>query len=298
MMTLRHLEVFYAIMRTGSVTAAARQLNISQPAVSSILKHCETRMKLRLFERISGRLQPTPEANALFQRVAEVHGRLEAIEQLMEDLSAGRFGSLSIAASLTITNGYLARAVASFTQERPNVRVSMFTMPIPQVVERVVSRQVELGVAYGTISHPEIETERFMRYTVAAVMRSDHPLAARKRIEIRDLAPHNIILYSSRGMLRSIIDRSMEQSGVTPRSTIQVNLSLTAIVLALENAGIALVDPQLLSALSLQGLVARPLRPRIELTTCLIRAKSSPRSVVMNDFVGHLKRSVQELPQF
>lgn len=297
MVTLRHLEVFYTIMRTGSVTAAARQLNISQPAVSSLLKHCETRMKLKLFERVGGRLQPTPEAQAIYQGVAEIHGRVEAVETLMKDLSAGRHGTLSIAGSLTITNGYVAKAVATFTRMRPNVRVSIFSMQVPQVIERVVSRQVDLGIAYGPLSHPEIETEVLMRYRVACVMRRDHPLASRKVVAVRELAPYDLILYSSRGVLRSEIERSMQNSGVTPRSTIQVNLSLTAMVLAHQGAGIALVDPHLLSVIPFDSLVARPLRPRIEMTTSLVHGKSAPRSVVMKEFVRHLKESIPRYPR-
>jgi len=64
-MNLRQLEVFNAIMRFGSVTGAARELGVSQPAVSKILRHAEDQLGMRLFERLNGRLQPTMEAKAI-----------------------------------------------------------------------------------------------------------------------------------------------------------------------------------------------------------------------------------------
>lgn len=58
-MNLRHIEVFNAIMQSGSVTGAAQLLNVTQPAVSNVLRHAEQQLGLKLFERIAGRLQPT-----------------------------------------------------------------------------------------------------------------------------------------------------------------------------------------------------------------------------------------------
>ena len=57
-MNLRQMEVFHAIMRAGSVTCAARLLNVTQPAVSTVLRHCETQLRVKLFDRTGGRLHP------------------------------------------------------------------------------------------------------------------------------------------------------------------------------------------------------------------------------------------------
>ena len=117
-MNLRHMEVFHAIMRTGSVTGAARALNVTQPAVSAILKHCEGQLRMKLFARVSGRLQPTAEAKAIFPEVDAIFGRVDAVNALTQDLVGGRLGTLSIAAAFPIANGYLAKAVATFVAER------------------------------------------------------------------------------------------------------------------------------------------------------------------------------------
>ena len=99
MINLRHVEVFYAIMRAGSITAAARVLNVTQPAVSVALRQLEARLRMKLFDRSGGRLQPTPEARALLPDVAEIFGRIGAVERLSQDLASGARGVFTVAAT-------------------------------------------------------------------------------------------------------------------------------------------------------------------------------------------------------
>jgi DNA-binding transcriptional LysR family regulator len=294
-MDLRHLEVFHAIMRTGSVTGAARLLNVSQPAVSSVLKHLEARTRIRLFTRAGGRLHPTPEAIAIFPDIASIYGRLDAVGRLVYDLSAGRLGSLSVAGAFPIANGYLAKAVASFIKARPGTRVTLQSMTSPQVVERVASGEVELGVAYEPVVHSEVETEVLMSTGVSCVMREDHPLAERREIAVRELEAHSIITYLPQNLLRGYVDRHLSEAGIAPRIAVEISVSLTGMTLAYYGAGVALVEPYLLSTMPVPGLVARPLKPRIELKTLLVRARAGSRSAIMDRFVPHLRDTVAAL---
>jgi DNA-binding transcriptional LysR family regulator len=250
-MNLRHMEVFHAIMRTGSVTGAARSLNVTQPAVSAVLKHCESQLKMKLFTRVSGRLQPTAEARAIFPEIAAIFGRVEAVNSLTQDLVGGRLGTLSIAASFPIANGYLAKAVATFIAERPKVRVALQSLTSPQVLDRVVNREVELGIAYEPVVSSEVETRVLMRAGIACVMAADHPLARRKEVAVRDLEPYSIITYLPQALFRRYVDRALSAAGIVPNITAQVSVSLTGIMLARHGAGIALVEPLLVASMGL-----------------------------------------------
>jgi DNA-binding transcriptional LysR family regulator len=296
MINLKHIEVFHAIMRTGSVTAAARALNVTQPAVSAVLKHMETRLAMKLFERSGGRLQPTPEAQALLPDVEGIYGRIEAFERLAQDLAGGRLGTLSIAASSPIANGYLARAVAGFIAAKPGVRVTLQSIASPQVLDRVANGEAELGVAYEPVVHSEVVTEVLAHNSIACVMRDDHPLARHDEIHIEQLAPYSLITYLPQALLRPYVDRALSQAGVTPDIKVQVGLSITGIALAYHGAGIALVEPQLLESLPLPGLVARPLLPRLELKTLLLQHRHAPRSRLLGEFIDHLRRVASGKP--
>lgn len=190
MINLKHIEVFHAIMRTGSVTAAARALNVTQPAISAVLKHMENRLNINLFDRVGGRLQPTPEAHALMPDIVGIFGRLEAIKRLTHDLAGGRLGSLSIAATSPVANGKLARLVASFIAERPGTHIALQALASPLVFDRVAHREAEVGIAYApTMPAPnsEVTIEVLGRNSIGCVMRSDHPLAGHSEIRVSAL---------------------------------------------------------------------------------------------------------------
>jgi DNA-binding transcriptional LysR family regulator len=290
------MEVFHAIMRTGSVTGAARALNVTQPAVSAILKHCESQLKMKLFARVSGRLQPTAEAKAIFPEIAAIFGRVEAVNALTQDLVGGRLGTLSIAASFPIANGYLAKAVGTFMTERPNVHVALQSLTSPQVLDRVIHREVELGVAYEPFVSSEVETRVLMRTGIACVMAANHPLARRKEVAVRDLEPYSIITYLPQALSRIYVDRALSAAGIAPNIVAQVSLSLTGIMLARHSASVALVEPLLVTSMGLPDMVARPLKPRVDIKTLMIRHKTAPQSKILNEFIAHLMKTIAAEP--
>ncbi len=100
-MNLRQIEVFRTIMVTRSMTGAAKALHVSQPAVSRLVSHTELRLGLKLFERIKGRLYPTPEAEQLFAEVTAVYNSVQRVNQVAEDLLDHRSGLLRVPAAPT-----------------------------------------------------------------------------------------------------------------------------------------------------------------------------------------------------
>ena len=89
-MRLRHIEVFNAVMLTGSVSAAARMINVTQPAVSRTLQHAELQLGFALFQRVRGRLKPTVEAQTLYPLIERLFTQLDEVQRLSASLQAGR----------------------------------------------------------------------------------------------------------------------------------------------------------------------------------------------------------------
>ena len=291
MINLRQVEVFYAVMRAGSITEAARVLNVTQPAVSAALKQLESRLRMPLFDRVGGRLQPTPEAKALMPDVAEIFGRIGAVERMSQDLAAGSRGVISIAAAPPLCDGFVAKAVATFVARRPAVKVSLQSMPTPLVVDRVLNREVDLGISYEPVLTAALRMEEVLRAPLGCIMPARHPLAKRKSIRVRDLEPWPVITYLPQALLRPYIDRALSEKRATLRITVETGLSSTANMLAFHGAGIALVETALFTARPLPGFVVRPLEPRVELKGVVLRPRQGHASRVLTDFIAHLKAS-------
>jgi DNA-binding transcriptional LysR family regulator len=289
MINLRQIEVFYAIMRAGSITEAARVLNVTQPAVSAALKQLESRLRMKLFDRAGGRLQPTPEAKALLPDVAEIFGRLGAVERFSADLAGGARGVLTIAAAQPFCDGFVAKAVATFVSRHPGVKVSLISLATPMVLDRVANREADVGVCYEPVVSPAVKAEELGRFQVGCVMPSRHPLAKRSAIRVRDLAPYPIVTYLPQTLLRPHVDRAFSDKSSAPRISVGTSTSATAITLTMHGAGIAIVETALFSARPVPGLVVRPLEPRIELKSLLLRPREGTRSRVLEDFIAHLR---------
>jgi DNA-binding transcriptional LysR family regulator len=291
-LNLRQVEVFYAIMRAGSITGAARVLNVTQPAVSIALKQLEGRLRMRLFDRAGGRLSPTPEAKALLPDVAEIFGRLGAVERLSQDLAVGARGVLSVAATPPLCDGYVAKTVATFVAQRPGVKASLLAMPSPAVLDRVITREVDVGLVYEPVVSAAVRVEEIMRAAIGVILPNRHALARRHSVRIADLVPYPVITYLPQALLRPTIDKALAEKPAPLRIAVETGTSATAIMLACNGAGIALVETALFSARPVNGFCMRPIEPRIELKGLLLRPRDAAPSRVLEDFVALLRATV------
>jgi DNA-binding transcriptional LysR family regulator len=285
---LRHIEVFYAIMRAGSVTDAARVLNVTQPAVSAALKQLEARLKLQLFDRTGGRFQPTAEAKALLPDIAEIFGRLSAVERYSQDLAGGTRGVLAIAATTPLCDGFVAKAVASFLKSRPAVKITLQSAASPVVLDRVINREVDLGVVYEPVVTRAVRMDAIGKASIVCVLPARHRLAKRAALRLSDLEHEKVITYLPQALLRPYIDRALSSSRSPLHIAVETSTSATAIMLAVHGAGIALIESSFFAARPVAGFVMRPLEPRIELKSLLLRPLRGSTSRVVTDFLAHL----------
>jgi DNA-binding transcriptional LysR family regulator len=294
-MNLRQMEVFHAIMRAGSVTAAARLLNVTQPAVSTVLRHCESQLRVKLFDRIGGRLFPTPEAHAIYPDIANIFQRVDTVTRITQDLVGGRLGQITIAATFAAANGPLAGAVAEFVRKRPAVKVAIHALPSVQVIERVARREADFGLCFGPARDPAIEAELLKAFEIACIMPSNHPLARLESVPIEALAGQDIITYAPHTPIGKPVEEAFRAAGIELQRRIQVNYSMTAFILAAQGAGIALVEPMLLSSSSMPSLVARPIRPLIEVRVLLVQAIGRPATKTSLKLVELIRSHIDRL---
>jgi DNA-binding transcriptional LysR family regulator len=196
---------------------------------------------------------------------------------------------LSIGATPPFCDGFVAKAVATFVAERHGVKVSLHSMATPVVLDRVLNREVDMGIGYEPFAKASVRMEEILRADIGCILPARHPLAKRKSIRLRDLEPYPIVTYLPQALLRPHIDRAFSDKSAAPRMSVGTSTSATAIMLALHGAGLAIVETSLFEARPVAGLVVRPLEPRIELKGLLLRPRQGVGSRVLDDFVAHLR---------
>ena len=293
-MNARQLEVFRAIMRQGSLTAAAESLHVSQPAVSKVLRHFESRIGYRLFDRVAGRLVATAEAHLLYRDADRIFREIEGLKRFSDRIRDQRLGLLRVGASAPPTFALLPGAVERFTRRNPETRLEIQTLPAEAVGEHILIGDVDLGLTMAAIPEPRVRNERIGEAAIVAVMRADAPLAALEEVLPRDLEGLPLISYGSHPPVGGMLDRLFEEQGCRRKPDIEITLSVAAAPLVARGLGVALVDG-LVPWNDFGDLVVRPFRPRAVVDIVLSTGTALRASRFAREFARDLQAVIADL---
>lgn len=276
--SLKQIEYFRAVMEAGTVSGAAEMLNVSQPNVSRMLKYTEGRLGIRLFERLKGRLQPTPEATALYREVQSLHAHLESLQDAVRHIARGELGRFTVGASPSLGRHVLPAALSSLRREFPQLTIKLDILSVSQVIEYVTLNQGECACTIFPIQHPQIETQAYAAGALVCAIPRDHPLAARPIIAPRDLAAERLIGFEPNTPHGRVMREFLRQGGHEPAYLCTARFAETACALAEKGNGIALVDEFTMSGNVFPNLIALPTKWRKPFRIYLHRAADRPLS--------------------
>jgi len=292
-MRARQLEVFRAVMRSGTVTGAAKALNVSQPALSQIILHTEDELGFRLFERVKGRLVPTPEAEELFPEADRLFDELDNLRRLALDLKQGKVGTVRLAASAPPSLSFVPRALRRFREAHPGVRTLSFVVPAEVIATMLDRGKAGLGIAMNDQPLPAIDTEFLARTEIVCVMPATHRLARRRTVSLRELDGETVISYRGTSLPGMLLERTLARDSGRLRPDIEIDVSIIALAFVQQGLGIALVDG-LIPWASFPGLAARPFLPTVTLPLCLLTSTRRPLSRGHDLLRAELRRAVRE----
>ncbi|WP_334173824.1 LysR substrate-binding domain-containing protein [Pseudoxanthobacter sp.] len=288
-MNARQLEIFRAIMRNGTVTAAANALAVSQPAVSKVLHHLESQLGYALFERIGGRLVPTMEANLLYDDADRVFREIEVLKSLAKTIGERKIGLLRIGASQPVTHSVLPRAMKAFRATHPTVKIHLHTLPKKEIAEQLLIGDIDFGMTLSPIMAPTVRSEILAPVRMVAVMREDDPLAGRDRIGPADLAGRPLISYGSHAeVVGPALDDAFSDAGLVRDVSIQISSSVGALPLVEAGLGIAVVDG-LVAWNGFRDITARPFVPTVTTQLSVSTDAARPMSRFFKPFLHCLR---------
>ena len=151
-MTLRHMKIFVAVCRTGSITAAGKRLFLSQPSVSQAISELEQNYGVKLFDRISRRLHITEAGTQLLQYAEHIVQLFDEMEQGIKNWDS--VGKLRIGASITVGSCYLPDIVKQLMRKYPELQISA-TVDNSDAIEKAVTENgLDVAVIEGAVHNP------------------------------------------------------------------------------------------------------------------------------------------------
>ena len=285
-LNFRQVEAFRALMLTASTVRAAALMQVTQPAVSRLVRDLQEALELKLFERRGTRLVPTHEAVSLYGEVERSFVGMERIAQAARELRTRRAGVLRVAAMPALCNGFLPRFSGQFLAERPRIDFALLGLISSSVLDWVISDQCDLGFAAAPIEHAAASFEAMPPVRYVAVLPEGHRLARRRVLRTEDFANQPFVALGPTTPSRHLIDDVFSRHGVSRVLRVETPLSEIACALVASGLGLSICDPFTANEYSTRGVVSRPFEPALAFQVSALYPSHRALSPVAREFIS------------
>jgi DNA-binding transcriptional LysR family regulator len=284
-MNIRQIEAFRVVMLRGTMTAAAAELNTSQPSISRLIAELETSIQLRLFDRHAGRLTPTEDGQAFYREVGQAYIGLESLGQAARDIRHFGTGRMRIGTMPALALGFLSKVVRQFTEEFPKVSISLQMRSEATVTRWVSGHYCDIGFIANPQTAQDIEVRPLYRLAAVCAIPNGHRLAKKRLIVPHDLEGEPFVSLAVGDLARPRTDAIFDQAGVHRKLSVESRYGSTICAMVEQGLGIGLVNPIVAHDFRRMNIVFRPFEPRLDFFGNILVSKRSPMTVLMNRFV-------------
>jgi DNA-binding transcriptional LysR family regulator len=294
MISARQLEVLSTVIEVGTTARAAQVLNVSQPAISNMIRHTEDTIGFALFKREHGRLIPTKEAMHIAQEAQHLFMQQKRIDNVIGDLKGGTAGRLSIVATPSIGHSILPRVLGLFMKHRPKLKLTIELGSVDEITRRLASGRADLGLSITPPRASAVYVREIGAGQLMCICPADHELALLDCISVTDLNHVNHISYAARTPLGQAIDNVFSERGLERRFFCEVRHTATALEMVRSGLGVALVDSFALIGHQTNSIAIRPTKPLLPIKMHGVTSKLFPTSNLTLQFQDFLSEFLKK----
>ncbi|WP_076070322.1 LysR family transcriptional regulator [Sphingomonas montana] len=291
-MNLRQIEVFHAVYSLGSISGASRMLHVSQPSVSKMVKHAESRLGFALFRLVRGRLTPTDEAHILFREADDLHARIDTFQRAALSLRSNSEGHIRMGVLPSLALSLAPEAVVRFRQRMPRVTFEMSAVHHEDFRDVLASRACDFVIGHQLPLDVEIASASLGIGRVGALFLRRLLPEGTMAVTPEMLAANEVIGLSPSVAIGGLAG-STRAAEITPKIT--VGSVYIAAALARQGAGIAIVDEFTAREYVDDSLIFLPLAPAVTFELKVLHLGSRPLSRLARSFI-ELKRRLIATP--
>ena len=295
-MELRVLKYFLGVARTGSITAAAHSLHVTQPTLSRQLQDLEYELGRKLFVRGSHHVTLTRDGMLLRQRAEEIMEIVDQTESEFYANSRSVSGDIYIGCGESEAVSLLAEIISTFRSDHPQVRFHLHSGNAVDVMERLDRGTLDFGILIQPVDISRYESIPLpVKDTWGLVLRKDHPLAKKKSVRPADFADLPVLLPKRllrNEKLTGPIGEWFGEWSDSVKVAGTFNLIFNAALLVREGIGCALGLDKLIHRTSQSDLCFRPLNPKLEVGLDIVWKKSRIFSEAAEKFLERLREKL------
>lgn len=280
-MVLSHLKTFVRIVDAGSLTRAAEQLSLTQPAVTKQLAALEEEFGTRLLIRQGRRMRLTPSGEVLYHYAKRVQSLVEQAYEAVNEVERPGQGEIDVGAVSTVAVFSLPKVLAVFTRNFPKLRVRVHIGEIQETLDGVIRQDLAVGLVTIPIIHPQVDSVPLFQDTVRLVVNPDRARKMPRQLSLEELAHMDFISYQTPSRFRAFMDGMLEQHGIIPHVLMEFNSHDLVKSMVKVGLGVAFVPDSVVAedlASGTLSVIDVPGLPPLARTTSLILSKDPPRT--------------------
>jgi DNA-binding transcriptional LysR family regulator len=253
---LRQLQGFAAAAMHSSFSAAARELAMTQPSFSQLIRELETSLRVKLFERTTRRVELTPAGQRFLAMIQRPLDDLGDAYRFTREMAAGTRGRIVFSSLPSVAFGLVTTALAQFTALYPAITVRLIEDQDLNITDKLLHREVDFGIGTLKTPHKELAFRELLHDELQAIYPARHPLAAKRRVTWPDLAAEPLVLLPKQSSVRELAAHGFAAAGIAREPDYEVSNMVTALSMVRAGLGVTVLPRMVLDELNMKGLHA------------------------------------------
>jgi len=293
-LTLRQVEAFKAVIESGTISGAAQLVHVSQPAMSKLIAHFEADTGLKLFDRLKGRLAPTECGMQLYDAIDRIFAGVRQVENAAEAIRRAERGRVLVGVLPALSGSFIQRATMGFLKLRHNLFCSVESLTSQWIVDRLITRKLDVGLVEGRIDNPYVTLEPLMEHPLVCIMPQYHPLAAKSQIEPRDLDQIPFVAFHPDADVGQRVEEMFKAYQVKTEIVLVVNVTPTLCEFVAAGLGVSLVHPLVLGDLK-DRLAVRRFEPEMLVRFQICRRADGRNAELVEAFAQEVRVTAAQI---
>ena len=213
-MDFRQLEMFQAIVETGSFTRAGQKLYVSQSAISRKIKLLEEELGEQVFKRMHKKIYLTSTGEILLRYTRKVFSELVIMKGELSNMTNLLRGSLRLAGGMSVCTYLFPTLVKEYQKLYPSIDLTIATGTNKEILRMLRSNQLDLALLSLPLKDKDLEVREALVEEMVLVMEREHPLSLLRAIDFKDLIPYTYIHFEKEANTRRLLDKIFQREGV------------------------------------------------------------------------------------
>ncbi len=298
MISSRHIEVFYHIYNEGSLTRAAKILNVSQPLVSKTLAYAEHKLKLKLFVRHARRLSPTPEADILFKHAAEVNQQISKFNNIAQNLVTDPSSIINIGCTPSLGLGLLPNLLNGYLRQNPGTKFNIVNLQSLDLEEQLKELTFDLVICFNP-SESDLFNKTVLQSGKLVLIAHEENPPNEEIFKLKSIKEEPFIKIKNlkTNQTQNNLDEVIKQLGISVNWIAETETIQVAKAMVEKGSGYSIID-DFSAKIYGDKISIHEIEPEIGYQICMISNKEKPLSVKAQSFISYLENLAGNINEF